>query len=173
MGKEKERMRNLKVAFIWTCSVCCSHTPSQEQEQCGFSGKNTSDSGNTKPRLSSHKPNSVSTSPHSSHSSTSWQNTWTNCTYSRHGDYTVSSLWRTQGDSFTYMVNEETLAFFSHCENKRCNRSVTCLHANPLQVAEDGASDVTAPSFHQPMPPDAPLPYLRLQELHKWGYKLG
>ena len=47
-------------------------------------------------------------------------------------------LRRTQGNSSTYMVNEETLALFSHCENKRCNRNVTRLRANPWQVAEDG-----------------------------------
>ena len=42
------------------------------------------------------------------------------------------------GDSFTYMVNEETLAFFSHCEDKRQDKNVTCLHVNPCRLLRNG-----------------------------------
>lgn len=153
-----------------------SHTPSHEQQQCGASGKTLRTVEYQAMLVQLQTKLSTSTSQHSSHSSTYWQNTWTICTYSRHGY--LSSLrsmiiWRTQGDSFTYMVNEETLAFFSHCENKRCNRNVTHLHANPGQVAEDWASCVTAPSFHQPIYPDAQLPYIKLCDLHKCRSELG
>lgn len=74
----------------------------------------------------------------SSHSSTCRQDSRT--TSPPHTVWMVSGqlLRRTQGNSSTYMVNEETLALFSHCENKRCNRNVTHLRANPWQVAEDG-----------------------------------
>ena len=63
-------------------------------------------------------------------------------------------IMKNTGEQLTYMVNEETLALFSHCENKRCNRNVTRLRANPWQVAEDGPL-CQGPSFHQPTYPAA------------------
>lgn len=51
--------------------------------------------------------------------------------------YTIQSLGK-RGHSFTYMVNEETLAFFSHCEDKRQDKNVTCLHINPCRLLRNG-----------------------------------
>lgn len=36
------------------------------------------------------------------------------------------------------MVNEETLAFFSDCEDKRQDKNITCLHINPCRLLRNG-----------------------------------
>lgn len=128
---KKERFKIISLCFVWTCVMLWWHcglihrhtpfpvVPGNLENACGNESQ-------AMPGKSAFHHPSQSSKYHTTHMASSPTKV-----------YTVQSLGK-RGDSFTYMVNEETLAFFSHCEDKRQDKNVTCLHVNPCRLLRNG-----------------------------------
>lgn len=157
---EAGRLRHRKEGLAWTrrrpLQDLCPRTSSQERQQAGAS-EQTLAPGDKSPAVPIWPQSKQSTSALQPPSRPSTCGTRFTAHFpithpGMEALCTGQSLSKTQANSSTYVVNEETLAFFSHCENKRYNRNITRLHANPLQVAED------RPLCHGPILPPMQVP---------------
>lgn len=136
------------------CGTVHTHLP-RTRAVWGF-WKNTSDSGNTKPCLSNYKPNTISTSQHSSHSSTYWQKntnhlylfqTWLFKLFTQYNHYEEHK----ETASLTWLM-KRLLRFSLTVKTKDATDVITPACQSRAGWWGQGLC-VTASSFHQPTYP--------------------